>query len=63
MIVMFSYHQLQTDHNGQVSELEAMLRMKSVEVERNKVLYEEAAQNLLHCETQKDQITKRVEVR
>ena len=36
--------------------------MKSVEVERTKVLYDEATQNLLHSESQRDQIAKRVEV-
>ena len=60
---MNSYHQLQVDHNSQVTELQAVLRVKSVEVERTKVLYEEATQNLLHSESQRDQITKRVEVR
>lgn len=40
-----------------------MLRVKSVEVERTKALYEETTQNLLHCESQRDQLTKRVEVR
>ena len=58
----YSYHQLQVDHNSQVTELQAMLRVKSVEVERTKVLYEEATQNLLHSESQRDQISKRVEV-
>lgn len=63
MIHINSYHQLQADHNSQVTELQALLRVKSVEVERTKVLYEEAAQNLLHSESQRDQISKRVEVR
>ena len=60
---MNSYHQLQGDHNSQVTELQALLRIKSVEVERTKVLYEEATQNLLHSESQRDQIANRVEVR
>ena len=40
-----------------------MLRVKAVEVERTKVLYEEATQNLLHSESQRDRLSKRVEVR
>lgn len=60
--LMDSYHQLQVDHNSQVTELQAVLRVKSVEVERTKVLYEEATHNLLHSESQRDQISKRVEV-
>lgn len=62
-MIQYSYHQLQVDHNSQVGELEAMLRVRSVEVERAKVLYEEATQNLLRSESQRDEITKRVEVR
>lgn len=57
------YHQLQADHNGQLTELQARLTMKSVEVEKMKVLYEEATENLLHSESQRDQISKRAEVR
>jgi len=62
-MIQCSYHQLQVDHNGRVAELEAMLRVRSAEVERTKVLYEEATQNLLYSESQRDEVTKRVEVR
>ncbi|XP_065884975.1 progesterone-induced-blocking factor 1-like [Dysidea avara] len=55
------YHQLQVDHNSQVAELEGVIRVKCLELERTKVLYEEASQNLLHCETYREQQTKRIE--
>jgi len=61
-VLTHRYNQLQVQHSSQVAELGGLMKLKCLELERTKVLYEEASQNLLHCETLKEQQTKRNEV-